>query len=60
MLHTAAQMWLLGRMIPFMVGNKVPPDDEHWINYMDLLTIVDLLLAPELTKDDCAHLSFNF
>lgn len=40
-----------------MIGNRVPTDDEHWLNYMDLLTIVDLLLAPEVTEDDCAHVS---
>ena len=50
-------MWLLGRILPFIVGNRVPNNDAHWLNYTALLTIVDLLLAPELTEDDCAHLS---
>ena len=40
-----------------MVGDKVPAGDDFWLNYMDLLNIVDLLLAPELTEDDVAHLS---
>ena len=48
-------MWLLGRLLPQMVGHKVPDDDDHWINFIDLLWIVDLLLAPELTEDDAVH-----
>ena len=37
-----------------MVGKKVQPRDEHWVNFLDLLDIVDLLLAPELKT--VAHL----
>ncbi len=53
----ALQMWLLGRLLPIMVGDKVPVGDDHWLNYLDLLTITDLLLAPEITEDDISHLS---
>ena len=47
-------MWLLGKMLPLMVGHKVPEDDDHWANYLDLLDIVDYLLAPALCEDDVA------
>lgn len=40
-----------------MIGNKVPIGDDHWLNYVDLLIIVDMLLAPALTEDDVALLS---
>ena len=40
-----------------MVGVKIPVGDEFWLNYLDLLSILDLLLAPELTEDDASHLS---
>ena len=40
-----------------MVGDKVPAGDENWLNFTDLLTIVDLLLAPDLTEDDITDLS---
>ena len=50
-------MWLLGRLLPIMVGKRVPHGDEYWTNFLDLLDIVDLLLAPELTEDSVAHLS---
>lgn len=49
---TAAQMWLLGRMLPMIIGSKVNDGDDYWLNYMDMLTITDMLLAPELTEDD--------
>ena len=50
-------MWLLGRLLPLMVGKKVPHSDEHWSNFLDLLDIIDLLLAPALTDDNVAYLS---
>ena len=53
---TAAQMWLLGRLLPMMIGNKVSVGDDCWLNFIDLLAIVDYLLAPELSMDDLAHL----
>ena len=40
-----------------MVGKHIPEDDERWLNYLLLLEIVDLLLAPEITEDEVAHLS---
>ena len=41
----AAQMWLLGRLLPLMIGDRVPSSDEFWINYLDMLEIVDILRA---------------
>ena len=49
-------MWLLGMVLPLMVGDKVPSGDEFWINYLDLLEIADILMAPELTEDDVVNL----
>ena len=40
-----------------MVGDKVPAGDDYWLNFTDLLIIVDLLLSPDLTEDDIADLS---
>ena len=50
-------MWLFGRILPQMVGHKVPDDDDHWMNFLYPLQIVDFLLAPELTEDDVVLLS---
>ena len=40
-----------------MIGDKVPDGDEHWANFLDLLKITDLLLAPELTEDDVSYMA---
>ena len=43
--------------MPMMIGDKVPDGDEHWTNFLDLLKVTDLLLAPELTEDDVCCMS---
>ena len=51
-------MWLLGRLLPILVGEYVPEDDEHWCNYLLLLDIVDIMFARRITEDTpgCLHL----
>ncbi len=44
----AAQMALLGHLLPFMVAEHVPVGDEFWPNYLLLLQVVDYLMAPEI------------
>ena len=39
-----------------MVGHFIPSSDEFWENFLVLLEILDLLLAPEITEDETAHL----
>ena len=50
-------MWLLGRILPYMIGEHIPPTDEHWQNYLQLLQIVDLLFAPSISEDEVGYLS---
>ena len=50
-------MWLLGRLLPIMIGKKIPEDDDNWSNYLVLLEIVDLLFASEITEDEVCYLS---
>ena len=52
----ASQMWLFGRILPVLVGNDVPEDDEHWHNFLLLLQITDYLLAPKVTVDEVAYM----
>lgn len=47
----ASQMWLLGHLLPLMVGKFVPMSDQKWNNYLLLLDIVDLLFARRITED---------
>ena len=49
-------MWLLGRMLPCMVGDKVMDDDENWENCLLLLCIVDYLFAPAISCDETVYL----
>lgn len=44
-------MWLLGRLLPIMVGKYVPPDNAKWKNFLLLLDIVDLLFSRRITED---------
>lgn len=47
----ASQMWLLGRLLPVMIGESVPGDDTHWICFIDLLRILCISSAFEITED---------
>lgn len=42
-------MWILGRLLPVMVGQWVRVDDEHWQTFLLLLDIVDILVVPEIS-----------
>ena len=52
-------MWLLGRLLPAMVGQFIPISDEHWKNFLLMLQISSYLLAPSLTVDDAAFLQYQ-
>lgn len=53
----AAQMWLLGRLLPLMVGKYVAEDDRHWICFTNLLRILTISTAFEVTEDDVSILT---
>ena len=38
-LHAPSQMWLLGRLLPLIIGDHVPNGDPHWICYIELVSI---------------------
>lgn len=56
LLYLASQTWTLGRLLPLMVGDKVPEDDTHWHHYLQTLQITDYVLAPEIHCDEVALL----
>ena len=35
----------------------MPEDDSNWLNYCQMLNIVDLLMAPEITEDEVGELT---
>ena len=53
----ASQMWLLARILPLLVADYVPDDDDHWLLYLKMMEIVDLLFSPKLTGDHAAYLA---
>jgi len=46
--QNAGRMWCLLRLLPLMVGSKIPADDEHWIFFLSLKDIVEFVFAPRL------------
>ena len=52
----AGQMWCLARLLPLMIGNKVPENDCRWNNFLLLLEILDYNFAPTLSPNDAAYI----
>ena len=48
------QMWTLGRFLPLLIGHLVEEDDDHWLNFLCLLDIMDILFARPITADACS------
>lgn len=56
-IQLASQMWLLVRILPLIIGEYVPENDERWRLYLDVMNIVDILFAPNTTTDHPAYLA---
>ena len=39
-----------------MIGDIIPTDDEHWQNFLALVTIMDYVVAPVVSPDIAAFL----
>ena len=52
----AAQMGLLGRLLPVLIAEDILLCDEYCQNFLLLRKICDLMLAPELLEDEVAYL----
>ena len=55
--YLASQMWYLARMLPILVGELVPIDDDRWLHYLQLLTCIDYIFAPIMTEELCDYLA---
>ena len=51
-------MWLLARILPIIVGDYVPDDDDRWENFLLLMDIVDRLFCPKITEDDAMYVKW--
>lgn len=50
-------MWLFGRILPLVVGDLIPDNDERWLAYLRLMEIVDILFCPTVTEDSVEYLA---
>ena len=48
---SASQMLQLVRILPFLIGYKIPEDNENWLCFLLLRKIVDIVLSPILNED---------
>ena len=51
-------MWLLGRLLPLMVGKHIPQNDQHWLCFVELLMVMVLSTSVEATQDTASELSY--
>ena len=53
----ASQMWLLGRILPIVIGDYVPENDERWRLYLQMMDIVDILFSLATSDDYAAYVA---
>ena len=49
-------MWCLLRLSPLMFGDYVPENNPHWENFLILLTILNIVMAPVISMNLVAYL----
>ena len=52
----AHENWVLLRLLPFIIGSKVPYGEQAWEILMELKDIVELVVAPYFTEETIAFL----
>ncbi|XP_037401910.1 uncharacterized protein LOC119265406 isoform X2 [Pygocentrus nattereri] len=52
----AHENWCLLRMLPFMIGDRVPEDDAVWQLLMALKDVVELVMAPVHTDETLGYM----
>lgn len=56
---SAHENWCLLRMLPFLIGHKVPEKDPAWAVLMTLKDVVKLVMAPAHTDETWRAKSVN-
>lgn len=52
----ASQMWTLGRLLPVMIGHIIPEDNAHWLHFLEVLDILDLIFSPFVRPETPGYL----
>ena len=55
--HLASQMSLMGHILPLIIGDYIPEDDEYWKLFTQMMDIVDVLFSPNTSDDYMAYVS---
>ena len=50
---TASQMLLLVRILPFLIADTIPEGEEHWLCFLLLRKIIDIVLCPVVSENLC-------
>ena len=51
--QSASRMLVLARILPFLIGDKIPEECEQWECYLMLLDIIEIALSPKISKVQC-------
>ncbi len=54
----AFQFYCLFRLLPFMIGDLVPPGNEHWAFFLELRKCADYLFAQKWTNGTAAQFGY--
>ncbi|KAG8177494.1 hypothetical protein JTE90_008678 [Oedothorax gibbosus] len=57
--QNATQMWTLIRILPLLIGDKIPQGNKFWDLFLLMLTIVDTLVAPVISLAETFQLAEN-
>lgn len=55
--QSAAQMWLLANLFPFLIGDLIPEDSEHWHCFLLLLRICSIAAAWTISSSTIEYLA---
>ena len=53
---SASEMLLLTYVFPFIIGDKVPNNDDHWNCFLYLRKILDIVLSPVVSENHASSL----
>lgn len=54
--QSASQMMTLCQMLPLIIADKIPEDDENWHSFLVLLKICSIAVTPVCTYDTISYL----
>nr|XP_054600874.1 uncharacterized protein LOC129164486 isoform X2 [Nothobranchius furzeri]XP_054600875.1 uncharacterized protein LOC129164486 isoform X2 [Nothobranchius furzeri] len=55
----AHENWTLIRLLPFIIGHRIPLNDPNWLLLMSLKDIVELVVAPVHNEESIAYLDYK-